>query len=420
MVDSLVNLGWNRDVAFFVASLLGAVVLASFGLVWIIFAIWLERKLAGRIQDRIGPNRAGPYGLFQTFADLFKLITKEDITPAGADRHIYNIAPIMVVASIVLIFAVIPFSATWVGADLNIGVLYFIAVGSLATLAIMLAGWGSNNKYALLGAFRVIAALISYEVPMILSVAVPVLLAGTMSMQGIVHGQSIAYIFVAPVSAFIFFVSQLAEAGRSPFDLIEAESEIIAGYNIEYSGMKFGMFMASEFIHAFVISLLTVILFLGGWQFLGAGHPGSELFGFIVVMGKAMLVYFVVILIRSTTPRIRIDHMMAFNWKFLVPLALVNLIVVAFCARIFVPDYAAAQAVADGGGLGGFLAGMFGVGFIAELPRAALCLVANIGLWVVASRLLRQYSDQERDRVRQLIQERRDQRGQTAPAAAGR
>ncbi|MBE2195769.1 MAG: NADH-quinone oxidoreductase subunit NuoH [Anaerolinea sp.] len=420
MVDSLVNLGWNRDVAFFVASLLGAVVLASFGLVWIIFAIWLERKLAGRIQDRIGPNRAGPYGLFQTFADLFKLITKEDITPAGADRHIYNIAPIMVVASIVLIFAVIPFSATWVGADLNIGVLYFIAVGSLATLAIMLAGWGSNNKYALLGAFRVIAALISYEVPMILSVAVPVLLAGTMSMQGIVHGQSIAYIFVAPVSAFIFFVSQLAEAGRSPFDLIEAESEIIAGYNIEYSGMKFGMFMASEFIHAFVISLLTVILFLGGWQFLGAGHPGSELFGFIVVMGKAMLVYFVVILIRSTTPRIRIDHMMAFNWKFLVPLALVNLIVVAFCARIFVPDYAAAQAVADGGGLGAFLAGMFGVGFIAELPRAALCLVANIGLWVVASRLLRQYSDQERDRVRQLIQERRDQRGQTAPAAAGR
>lgn len=420
MVDSLVNLGWNRDAAFFVASLLGAIVLASFGLVWIIFAIWLERKLAGRIQDRIGPNRAGPYGLFQTFADLFKLITKEDITPAGADRHIYNIAPIMVVASIVLIFAVIPFSATWVGADLNIGVLYFIAVGSLATLAIMLAGWGSNNKYALLGAFRVIAALISYEVPMILSVAVPVLLAGTMSMQGIVHGQSIAYIFVAPVSAFIFFVSQLAEAGRSPFDLIEAESEIIAGYNIEYSGMKFGMFMASEFIHAFVISLLTAILFLGGWQFLGAGHPGSELFGFIVVMGKATLVYFVVILIRSTTPRIRIDHMMAFNWKFLVPLALVNLIVVAFCARIFVPDYAAAQAVVDGGGLGAFLGGLFGTGFIAELPRAALCLVANIGLWVVASRLLRQYSDQERDRVRQLIQERRDQRGQTAPAAAGR
>lgn len=420
MVDSLVNLGWNRDLAFFVASLLGAVVLASFGLVWIIFAIWLERKLAGRIQDRIGPNRTGPYGLFQTFADLFKLITKEDITPAGADRHIYNIAPIMVVASIVLIFAVIPFSATWVGADLNIGVLYFIAVGSLATLAIMLAGWGSNNKYALLGAFRVIAALISYEVPMILSVAVPVLLAGTMSMQGIVHGQSIAYVFVAPVSAFIFFVSQLAEAGRSPFDLIEAESEIIAGYNIEYSGMKFGMFMASEFIHAFVISLLTAILFLGGWQFLGAGHPGSELFGFIVVMGKASLVYFVVILIRSTTPRIRIDHMMAFNWKFLVPLALVNLIVVAFCARLFVPDYAAAQAIVDGGGFGAFLAGLFGAGFIAELPRAGLCLVANIGLWVVASRLLRQYSDQERDRVRQLIQERRDQRGQTAPAAAGR
>ncbi|PJF35460.1 MAG: NADH-quinone oxidoreductase subunit H, partial [Candidatus Thermofonsia Clade 1 bacterium] len=269
MAEFLINSGWNATLAQIVASVLGAVVLASFGLVWVIFSIWLERKFAGRVQDRIGPNRTGPYGLFQTFADVGKLLTKEDITPEGADKHIYNFAPILAVAGIIAIFAVIPFNHAWVGADLNVGVLYFVAVGSLATLAILLAGWSSNNKYALLGAFRAIAALISYEVPMILSLAVPVLLAGSMSMQDIVKGQSIAYIFVVPVSALIFFISQLAEVGRSPFDLIEAESEIIAGFNIEYSGMKFAMFYAAEFIHAFVICILTAVLFLGGWRGLG-------------------------------------------------------------------------------------------------------------------------------------------------------
>lgn len=363
MVQTLIDLGWNKDAAFFVASLLGVIVCASFGLVWILFSIWLERKVAGRIQDRVGPNRTGPYGLFQSFADLGKLITKEDITPANADRHVYNIAPLLAVASVIMIFAVVPFSASWIGADLNIGVLYFIAVASLGTLAIMLAGWGSNNKYSLLGAFRVIAALISYEVPTILALVVPVMLAGTMSMQGIVHGQTIAYIFVAPVSAFIFFVSQLAEAGRSPFDLMEAESEIIAGYNIEYTGMKFGMFMASEFIHGFVICVLTVILFMGGWQFLGTGQPGSEVFGFMVMMGKSVLVYFLVMLIRATMPRFRIDHMMAFNWKFLVPLALANIIIIALLGKLFVPDYAAARAAVEAGGLAGILGGVLGAGF---------------------------------------------------------
>ncbi|HRE47152.1 MAG TPA: NADH-quinone oxidoreductase subunit NuoH [Aggregatilineales bacterium] len=420
MVQTLIDLGWNKDAAFFVASLLGVIVCASFGLVWILFSIWLERKVAGRIQDRVGPNRTGPYGLFQSFADLGKLITKEDITPANADRHVYNIAPLLAVASVIMIFAVVPFSASWIGADLNIGVLYFIAVASLGTLAIMLAGWGSNNKYSLLGAFRVIAALISYEVPTILALVVPVMLAGTMSMQGIVHGQTIAYIFVAPVSAFIFFVSQLAEAGRSPFDLMEAESEIIAGYNIEYTGMKFGMFMASEFIHGFVICVLTVILFMGGWQFLGTGQPGSEVFGFMVMMGKSVLVYFLVMLIRATMPRFRIDHMMAFNWKFLVPLALANIIIIALLGKLFVPDYAAARAAVEAGGLAGILGGVLGAGFLAELPRAVVCLIGNIALWIVASNALKNYATTEQTHIRSLIAERKlDRKPSTAvePAA---
>jgi NADH-quinone oxidoreductase subunit H len=426
MIEFLVSQGWNSDAAFFVASLLGVVACASFGLVWIIFSIWLERKIAGRIQDRLGPNRTGPFGLFQTFADVGKLLTKEDITPDGADKHVYNIAPLLAVAAIVLIFAVVPFSATWIGADLNVGVLYFVAVGSLATLAILMAGWGSNNKYALLGALRAIAALVSYEIPMILSLAIPVMLAGSMSMQDIVRGQSIAYIFVVPVSAFIFFISQLAEVGRSPFDLIEAESEIIAGFNIEYSGMKFGMFFAAEFVHAFVICVLTAALFMGGWQLVpGLPTPFAEIIGFSVLMGKSILVYFLVMLLRSTVPRIRIDHMMNFNWKFLVPLAIINIIVVAIGARLFVPDYVAAKAAVEAGGLVGIFGGIFGAGFIAEFPRALVLLVANIIMIAVASNLMRNYSAEQSRKLQALLGERNTRNNRTAyqpdqaPASAG-
>src|SRR5258706_4484286 len=285
MIEFLITQGWNKDVATGVALLLGVIACSSFGLVWILIGIWVERKVAGRIQDRLGPNRTGPYGLFQSFADLGKLLTKEDITPSGADKVIYNIAPLLAVAAVILIWAVVPFSHEWIGADLNVGALYFTAVGSLGTLSILMAGWGSNNKYALLGAFRVIAQLISYEIPMVLSILGPVLLAGTMSMQGIVVGQNIWYVFVIPISAVLFFTSSLAEVGRSPFDLIEAESEIVAGFNIEYSGMKFGMFMAAEFLHAFTICALTAILFLGGWRGIGADISGvcRLLLGFLLV-----------------------------------------------------------------------------------------------------------------------------------------
>ncbi len=408
MIEYLTSVGWTKDAATFVALLLGVVACSSFGLIWILFSIWLERKVAGRIQDRLGPNRTGPYGLFQTFADVGKLLIKEDITPEGADRFIFNIAPLMSVAAVMLIWAVVPFSAIWIGADLNVGALYFAAVGSFGTLAILLAGWSSNNKYALLGAFRVTAQLISYEVPMVLSILVPVLLAGTMSMQGIVEAQHIWYIFVVPIAAVVFFTSSLAEIGRSPFDLIEAESEIVAGFNIEYTGMKFGMFYAAEFIHAFTISVLAAVLFLGGWRGPGAAAEGTggALLGFSYLIIKSALLYFIVMLMRSTLPRVRIDQMMAFNWKFLVPLSLINVLVVAFFAKLFQPDYGAAANTAQSAtGIMGTLYQTLGPATIAELPRAIVLLIANVVTWWATSAVLHRYANLERRKVQDLVTE---------------
>src|SRR5579859_5429662 len=407
MIEFLISLGWNKDVATFVALLLGVVAVSTFGLLWIIFGIWLERKFAGRVQDRLGPNRTGPYGLFQTFADLGKLLTKEDVTPEGADKVVFNIAPLLSVAAVLLIWAVIPFSKDWIGADLNVGALYFTAVGSFGTLAILLAGWGSNNKYALLGAFRVIAALVSYEVPMVLSILGPVLLAGTMSMQGIVNAQHIWYIFAIPITAVVFFTSSLAEIGRSPFDLIEAESEIVAGFNIEYSGMKFGMFFAAEFLHAFTISVLTAILFFGGWRGIGASVAGAggDALGFVWLFIKSVGLYLLVMLIRNTVPRIRIDHMMSLNWKILVPLSLVNLIMVAILAKVFQPDYAGQfQIAANATGLGALLYQFFGVNIVAELQRAIALLIANLLLWVVVSAVLHRFAILDRRRVQDWVE----------------
>ena len=315
-------------------NLIGVIVVASFGLLLVILLTWLERKVAARFQDRIGPNRAGPYGLLQAFADMIKMITKEDITPAGADKVPYNIAPILSVVSVILIWAVIPFSATWFGTDINVGVLYIAAVGSFGILAVLMAGWSSNNKYALLGAFRSVAQLISYEVPLFLALLIPVLLARTMGVNGIVQAQETWFVVLAPLPALIFFVSSLAEIGRTPFDLLEAESEIVAGFHIEYTGMKFGMFMAGEFLHAFTISVLTALMFFGGWRGFGPGVP-DPIWGLVILMAKSFFFYFIIMWIRSTLPRIRIDHMLAFNWKFLTPLSLVLLIVTALIDKAY-------------------------------------------------------------------------------------
>ncbi len=381
MSDYLTSLGWNPHLALFIAILLGVVACASFGLVWFtILGLWVERKGSARIQDRMGPNRVGPAGLLQVFADLGKMITKEDITPEGADKPVYNIAPLLAIMAVVLIWAVVPFGKGLIGADLDVGAVYFVSVASLGTLAILLAGWSSNNKYALLGALRAVAALVSYEVPMVISILIPVMLAGTMSMQGLVDAQNIWFIFVVPLAGFIFFTSNLAETGRSPFDLVEAESELVAGYNIEYTGIKFGLFQAAEFVHSFTSGALFAVLFLGGWRGPGADQPGilGPLLGFGYFFGKSMVMYMITLFVRFTVPRLRIDQMMSFNWKFLVPVSLVNFLSVAFVMKLFVPDYAAAASVANSGGILGALYSVLGAGFVADLPRGIALLIANV------------------------------------------
>ncbi|MBC7809577.1 MAG: NADH-quinone oxidoreductase subunit NuoH, partial [Burkholderiales bacterium] len=325
--------GLNPALSQFISILLGVVMVTLFPLIIVIFLIWVERKIAARIQDRLGPNRVGPFGLLQSVADAVKLITKEDITPIGADRVVYNIAPILSVVSVLLIWAVIPFTPLHIGVDLEIGVLYFLAVASLATLGIMMAGWSSNNKYALLGAFRSVAQLVSYEVPLVMSLLVPIMLAGTMGMQDIVNAQrGMWYIVSAPISAFLFFISAQAETGRAPFDLIEAESELVAGFNIEYSGMKFGLFFAGEFVHVLTNALLLATLFAGGW--VGPFVDQVPLLGIVYLSIKATVFYLASLLLRNTVPRVRIDQLMNFNWKFLVPVSIANLVVTAFLLKL--------------------------------------------------------------------------------------
>jgi NADH-quinone oxidoreductase subunit H len=330
----LLGLGLSSGLVNLLLSLLGVIVLAMGSLVFTIFLIWYERKILGRIQDRLGPNRVGPFGLIQPIADMMKIFTKEYITPIGADWLPYNLAPVMAVASVLLLYAVIPFANHTVGVDLNVGVLYLVAMGGFGVLAIVLAGWSSNNKYALFGAFRVVALLVSYEVPMVLALLVPVMLSGSMGMSAIVDAQAggFWFLFVSPLAALVFFLSSIAEVGRAPFDLIEAESEIVAGFNIEYSGLKFGFFYVAEFLHSFTVSLIFTVVFLGGWQ--GPGAATYPLLGFVYFIVKAWIVYFVLLLFRGSLPRFRIDQMMDLNWKVLTPLSLALVIVTAVADKL--------------------------------------------------------------------------------------
>ncbi len=309
-------------------------VLIVFGLGSIIWINVFERKILGRIQDRYGPNRFGPWGLLQCVADMVKLLTKEDITPSRADRLIYNLAAVVPVVPTFLILAVLPFGRGMVAADLNIGFLYIVAVGSLGTIAIFMGAWASRNKYSLIAGVRTVAQMISYEIPMVLSVVGLILLVGSLSMVDIVEEQGqwrLPFIVLQPLAFVLYFVSAVAEVNRSPFDLPEGESEIVAGYHIEYTGIKFAMFLLAEYVNAFSICAIATTLFLGGWQ--GPVLPSWAWF-FI----KAYFLYFVLIWLRGTLPRLRVDQLMNFAWKVLVPLALVNLLLTALVAKL-VPAY---------------------------------------------------------------------------------
>lgn len=369
-----------------VLDIIGVVVVSTFGLLIVVFLIWLERKVIARMQDRIGPNRVGgKYGLLQTVADVLKLLSKESFTPDGADKPAYNAAPFLIVISSLLMWAVLPFAPGVIGVDLNIGLFYILSVSSVSVVSLLLAGWGSNNKYALLGAFRSVAQLVSYEVPMILALLVPIILASSMSMQTIVIAQTVPFMLVVPLSAIIFFISALAETGRTPFDLLEAESEIVAGFHIEYSGMKFGMFFLAEFLGTLFMSGLFAVVYWGGWNVpllnlilapFGAKLDLSTIFlgrliGMLVFFVKMFVVYFVFIWIRGTLPRVRVDQLLNFNWKFLVPLSLVLIFVVAVVDKLIPAT-------------------------VGELGRASVHLISNLVVGFFTIELLRRQTRKQR------------------------
>ena len=323
-------------------------ILVILGVLAVIVLTPMERKVIARMQDRPGPNRAWPYGLSQAFADAIKMLTKEMILPRNADRLIYTAAPILIVIPALMLYAVLPFGPQAADAEpqlgatnLNVGILYFVALGSVSSIAILMAGWGSNNKFALLGAFRVVNQLLAYEVPMILSLLAVVILTGTMATQRIVEVQSIPYLIVRPIAALTFLASAMAELNRSPFDLLEAESELVAGYQVEYGGMKFAMFYIAEYVNILSTSILFAALFLGGYKFFGLEEVAPVLAPFIV-LGKAVAVFFIMLWTRGTFPRIRLDQLVGLAWKFLVPIGLVNLLLVALVVKLLANPWAQA------------------------------------------------------------------------------
>jgi NADH-quinone oxidoreductase subunit H len=309
-------------VAFLVTAIAGIIVMLAFILIMVIVFIYIERRLLARFQIRLGPNRLGPEGIFQPIATAIKVLLKEDIVPDKADKIIHFLAPLVVFIPILLIFAVVPIHQGAIFVDLNVGIVYIVAISSLSTVGIFMAGWGSNSKYALLAAMRTIAQMVSYEFPIVLSILGVVLMVGSLSMTRIVESQTIPFFLIQPLGFAIFFIGALAEMNRCPFDLLEADSEIVAGYHTEYSGMKFAMFYLGEYGHAVVYAAVIATLFLGGWK-------GPFLPPILWLLIKMIIVFFIIVWIRATLPRMRVDQLMSFAWKGLLPMAIINLFIVA-------------------------------------------------------------------------------------------
>ncbi len=322
-------------------------ILLTFGAVVSGSTVWWEMRVSSRMQSRIGYNRAGAGGFLQWIADAVKLLFKEDLIPAEADRLLFRAAPYFVMAGFALTFVAMPFGESLIAADLNVGIFYLVSVTALVVVGILLAGWSSNSKWALFGGMRSAAQVVSYEIPAGIAVMIPILMAGTLSMQGIVKAQGgwpwQWFIFTNPAGSaafFIFFISQLAEGNRTPFDLPEAESELVAGYLSEYSGFRFALYFLVEFGNLWVMGIIAATLFLGGWQIPGVGAEvyaaargtgglpglgwwGLQLASMVVMVLKTLLVLNIIVWVRWTLPRIRIDQMMNLCWKWLVPFAFV-------------------------------------------------------------------------------------------------
>jgi NADH-quinone oxidoreductase subunit H len=316
-----------------VSDIVGVIVLLVAGVMAVIIFTPMERKVIARMQDRPGPNRVWPYGLLSALADAIKMLTKEDITPRKADRALHMLAPLLVAVPALLVYAVLPWGPNVIGKDLNVGILFIVAIGAVHVISILIAGWGSKNKFALLSTFRVVNQLLAYEIPMIICILAVVLFSSTMSTMGIVEAQTIPYFVSMPVAGFIFLICILAEANRSPVDLLEADSEMVAGYMVEYSGMKFAMFFIAEYVNMFAAAIIVATLFLGGYKFFGLEQVAPVLAP-VIVFAKATFVIFCMLWFRATFPRLRFDHLVGFSWKFLVPLSLVNLMIAALVVKV--------------------------------------------------------------------------------------
>ncbi|MBX5436410.1 MAG: NADH-quinone oxidoreductase subunit NuoH [Alicyclobacillaceae bacterium] len=310
----------------FVAMVVGAVVVLAIGLGVVTYTIYAERKVIGWMQGRIGPNRVGPFGLLQSIADIVKLLIKEDVVPERADRVLFLLAPVIAFIPSFMVLAVIPFSARHpFTANLAVGALYYIALSAITIHGVMLGGWASNNKYALIGGMRSAAQMLSYEVPLGLSLVGVILMAGSLNLNDIVEAQARSgwwYIVPQFLGFCVFLVAATAELNRTPFDLPEAESELVAGYHVEYTGFRFAFFMLTEYLYLFAMGGLMATLFLGGWT--GPWLPGWLWFAI-----KVFAFIFFQFWLRATMPRIRVDQLMSFSWKVLLPLALLNLVVTA-------------------------------------------------------------------------------------------
>ncbi len=329
--------GLPAEVVYPAAMFLFAIlVVFGFVLPLVTITVWLERRVWSRIQSRVGPNRVGPQGILQGLADGVKNILKEDVIPDAADRPLFAFAPYLLVWGFIATFVVIPFGSALVIADLNVGILYVTAIVALSAVGVLMAGWASNNKWSLLGGIRSAAQVVSYEIPAGLSLLPIVLLTGTLSTQGIIRAQGWApwdwFAFQSPftfLAALVFYISALAETNRTPFDIPEAESELVAGYTTEYSGFRFALFFLAEWGSLYVTGALMTILFLGGWQIPVGWTDNAALLNvaqFTVFFLKSYFWVFIAMWIRATLPRIRVDQMMSLCWKYLVPISFVNLI----------------------------------------------------------------------------------------------
>ncbi|MCF8010700.1 MAG: NADH-quinone oxidoreductase subunit NuoH [Clostridiales bacterium] len=320
---------WN-DTVMMLVKLTAIIVFILINALWLVY---MERKVAGYMQARIGPNRVGPKGLLQTTADIGKLISKEIIIPKNVDKILFLLAPVLIFVPPLTIFSVIPFGKNMMAIDLNIGLFFVFAIASLSTLIFWIGGWSSYNKYSLLGSMRVISQMVSYELPMMLALLGVIMIVGSLNLSEIILAQESAWFIISqPIAFLIFFIAAVAECNRVPFDLMEGESEIIAGPYTEYSGMGFAMFFLAEYANIMIASAMTTVLFLGGWLApFGLTFIPSWLWFFV----KMYVVIFVFMWLRWTYPRVRIDQLLGFGWKVLVPLSLANIFVTGIGMYIY-------------------------------------------------------------------------------------